>query len=200
MAEEGEAEIPVEPEDPEYEVEEHIRFRRRQEVLNANLQKLISNNLSQFKQIMDGTTYAYTQLVLKNQGISNLTDVIEQYAHLRIIDLSLNMLKEIPNLLHLKYVTNLNLARNQLESASFLSRDVAFPYLKSINLLGNKIESLPAIASKNLRMINLNFNLIANLEDFEGHPLLEVIELRGNKLKSLKGLGNLPALRELFVA
>lgn len=30
MAEEEEQEIPIEPEDPEYEVEEHIRFRRRQ--------------------------------------------------------------------------------------------------------------------------------------------------------------------------
>ena len=66
MAEEEEQEIPIESEDPEYEVEEHIRFRRRQEVLNTNLSKLVESHLSEFKQTMDGTTYAFTKLSLKN--------------------------------------------------------------------------------------------------------------------------------------
>ena len=74
-------------------MEEHVRFRRKQEVLNANLCKLIESSLSEFKQTMNGTAYAYTQLNLKNQGICEITDVIEQYSQLRNIDLSLNAIK-----------------------------------------------------------------------------------------------------------
>ena len=46
MAEEGEQEVPIEPEDPEFDIEEHILFRRKQEVLNANLNKMFEGNLS----------------------------------------------------------------------------------------------------------------------------------------------------------
>ena len=76
MAEEGQQEAPIEPEDPEYEIEEHILFRRKQEVLNANLNKMFEENLSEFKQIMDGTAYAYTKLSVRNKGIREITDAI----------------------------------------------------------------------------------------------------------------------------
>ena len=67
--------------------------------------------------------------------------------------------------------------------------------MKVINLLGNKIEKLPCISSKNLIHINLNYNVINSLEEFDGHLHLEIFELRGNKIKSLKGLKKIPKLR-----
>ena len=116
------------------------------------------------------------------------------------MDFSLNLLKEIPNLLSLKYVVHLELARNLLTHAGFLSREGVFPCLKEINLQGNKIVSMPPVMLRSLRRLNLNNNLINSLQDFEGHPTLEIIELRGNKLKSIKGLKNLPALLELYIS
>ncbi len=39
-----------------------------------------------------------------------------------------------------------------------------------------------------------------SLEDFDGHPKLEVLELRGNKITSLSGIKNAISLRELYIA
>lgn len=51
------------------------------------------------------------------------------------------------------------------------------------------------ISSKNLRHLNLNFNEIKTLEEFDGHPTLKIIELRGNKLCELTGLSKIPKLQ-----
>lgn len=85
---------------------------------------------------------------------------------MRKIDLSLNLLKEIPNLLSLKYVVHLDLTRNLLTHASFLSREAVFPHLNQINLQANKITSLPPVMLRNLRRLNLNGNLINSVQDF----------------------------------
>jgi hypothetical protein len=72
--EEGEgAEVKVEPEDPEYTLEEHIVYKRRQEAINIQLRRLIQEGLSDFKLIMDGTAYAYTKVSLPNKGITAVT-------------------------------------------------------------------------------------------------------------------------------
>ena len=164
------------------------------------MKKMLSDNLSDFKRIMDGTSFAYTTLTVRNSGVSEITEDIQNYEHLRQIDFSLNLLKQIPALFNLQYVTNLNLSRNQITSIGFLAREAVFPYMKVINLLGNRIEKLPSVSSKNLIHINLNYNVINGLEEFDGHPLLQILELRGNKIKSLKGLKKIPKLRELYVA
>lgn len=59
---------------------------------------------------------------------------------------------------------------------------------------------MPVIVIRSLRKINLNNNLIKNLDDFDGHQILEIIQLRGNKLKNLKGMRKLPNLKQLFLA
>ena len=61
-------------------------------------------------------------------------------------------------------------------------------------MLGNKIEALPIIASRNLRKANFNFNQIKSLEEFDGHNKLEILELRGNKIVSLNGLKKIEKL------
>lgn len=53
-----------------------------------------------------------------------------------------------------------------------MQTDSAFPYLKKINLQGNKITSLNPINLPNLVHLNLNNNKINSLEDFEGHSKL----------------------------
>lgn len=73
MAEEDATEIKVEPDDPEYQLEEHVAYKRRQEAVNVQLKRLIREGLSDFKLIMDGTAYAYTKLALPNKGIVSVT-------------------------------------------------------------------------------------------------------------------------------
>ena len=54
---------------------------------------MLSDNLSDFKRIMDGTSFAYTTLTVRNSGVSEITEDIQNYEHLRQIDFSLNLLK-----------------------------------------------------------------------------------------------------------
>ena len=72
--------------------------------------------------------------------------------------------------------------------------------MKKLNLQGNKITALAPINLRNLVHVNLNNNRIISLDDFEGHAKIEVLEVRKNRLMSLKGLGNMASLKELYLA
>ncbi len=100
----------------------------------------------------------------------------------------------------MKFVVDLTLENNLINDIKFLQMSENFPYLKKLNLQGNKIGGLTAVGLRNLVQLNLNNNSIASLDDFEGHAKLEVIELRKNKLTSLKGLANLANLKQLYLA
>ncbi len=45
--------------------------------------------------IADGTNFAYTELVCKKQAINNLFDLPKLYEHLRLVDFSENLLKNV---------------------------------------------------------------------------------------------------------
>ena len=83
MAEEDGQQIKIEPDDPEYQLQEHIAFKRKQEALNLQLKKAFQENLSEFRLVMDGTTYAFTKLSLANKGLTAISEVIADYPHLR---------------------------------------------------------------------------------------------------------------------
>lgn len=51
-----------------------------------------------------------------------------------------------------------------------------------------------------LKKLILSENEIATCEEFQGHPTLEYLDLGKNKLKDLKGVCNMPKLRELVVS
>jgi internalin A len=149
---------------------------------------------------MDGTNFAYTKLTLRNKGIEEVTQAIDSYPHLRLIDMGFNQLQDISYLEKLKFVVELNLENNHLGDVKFLMSSDSFPYLKKLNLQGNKITALTPINLRNLVHVNLNNNQIISLDDFEGHAKIEVLEIRKNRLISLKGLSNLGSLRELYLA
>jgi predicted component of type VI protein secretion system len=83
MAEEDGQEVRVEPDDPEFQLEEHIAFKRRQEALTAQLRRLCQENLSEFLPTMDASAFAFTRLSLPNKGLPALTELVAEYPHLR---------------------------------------------------------------------------------------------------------------------
>ena len=50
-----------------------------------------------------------------------------------------------------------------------------------------------------LKKLYLSENEIASAEDFNGHESLEYLDLSKNKLKSAKGICNMPNLKELVL-
>ena len=50
-----------------------------------------------------------------------------------------------------------------------------------------------------LKKLLLNENEIATAEEFNGHPTIEFLDLGKNKLKSAKGICNMPKLKELVL-
>lgn len=98
-----------------------------------------------------------------------MTEAIESYPHLRMIDLGFNQLQDINFLDKLKYVVDLNLENNMIGDIKFLQASDNFPYLKNLNLQGNKINSLTMIHLRNLIYLNLNNNKITSLLEFAGH-------------------------------
>lgn len=130
---------------------------------------LITENLTDISLTMDGTNFAFTRLTLRNKGINEITQAIDCYPHLRVIDMGFNQLQDISYLEKLRFVVELNLENNHLSDVKFLMSSEAFPYLKKINLQGNKITALNTINLRNMMHLNLNNNRIISLDDFEGH-------------------------------
>lgn len=124
---------------------------------------------------MDGSNFAFTRLTPRNKGLQYITEAICSYPHLRHIDLGFNQLQDISYLEKLKFVVELNLENNLISEVKFLINSESFPYLKKLNLQGNKITALNPINLPSLHHLNLNNNKIAFLEDFEGHPIIEVL-------------------------
>jgi Leucine-rich repeat (LRR) protein len=62
----------------------------------------------------------------------------------------------------------------------------------------NKIKELTSIGFKSLRRLNLNENEITAVS-WKGHHGVEVLELRKNKLKKLRGVKDLRVCKELYV-
>lgn len=172
MAEEEEVEVKVEPEDPEFVLEEHIAYKRKHEAISIQLRRLIHEGLADFRMIMDGSSFAYTKLALSNKGIVVVSELIAEYPHLRQLDLSTNQVEDITHIQKLRFLTHLNLSRNCIRDGNFLSNHALFPYVKTINLSNNKIKALPAVQLIRLTHLNLNNNEITGLEDFDGNPTL----------------------------
>lgn len=60
-----------------------MQFKRRQEALNIQLKRIFQESLSEFRPIMDGSTYSFTRLSLANKGLTAISEVITEYPHLR---------------------------------------------------------------------------------------------------------------------
>jgi len=68
-----------------------------------------------------------------------------------------------------------------------------------LDLSKNKIVELISFKIVSLQHLNLSDNYIEKVETFEGNPKLRTLELRGNRISTLNGLGNMPELRELYL-
>merc|ERR1719183_400222 len=122
---------------------------------------------------------------------------METYAHVQKIDLSQNAIKDVSPLKNLQFVLSLNLSSNEIPNIKSWDGEGLFPQLRDLDLSGNLLTALVPLAFPALRSVNLARNDIATCAEFTGHEKLTSLDLSENKLTSLAGIANMPALTTL---
>lgn len=155
------------------------------------------NCLSLLCKTDSGLAHAYVKLDAKQMKLTNI-ELLNQYEHLRYVNLSQNYLENVITLNKLRSLLWLKLNNNRLDSA----RLEKMPYLQVVDFSGNNIRNVLGIEHPHLEQLNLNYNQIPSFEGLEpgALPNLVSLQLRGNKLSSTMGLENFRNLKHLFVA
>ncbi|XP_051912291.1 leucine-rich repeat-containing protein 23-like [Hippocampus zosterae] len=174
---------------------EEERLKKEEEI--KKVEEALKGALSGLSKTNDGTAFAFVRLNLAEKELEQLHGTLDHLVHVRYIDLSGNALTSAGCLGKLPSVAWLNLSKNQLPSLAEFEQ--GFESVQNLNLSGNKLKELPALALPALRRLSLTENEIRSAEGFKGHPGLELLELRKNQLRKCKGLGAMPALKELYL-
>lgn len=154
--------------------------------------------LSRISKTIDGSTFAYIQLDCIRKSIGSIK-AIETYPHLRQIDLSGNVITDVAPLQELLHVLTLKLSGNAIRTLEPWG-PASLVHLMLLDLSENQLEALPPIFLPALKSASFANNSIATCKGFAGHATLERLDLSGNKLAALEGLGAMPKLRSLRLA
>uniref|UniRef100_A0A7S0A3M6 Uncharacterized protein n=1 Tax=Pyrodinium bahamense TaxID=73915 RepID=A0A7S0A3M6_9DINO len=155
--------------------------------------------LSQVGKTIDGAGYTYFQLDCVGKKIGRIA-LLEEYEHLRQINLSGNHIEDVSPLSKLGHVLKLNLANNMIESIDAWGSS-ALCHLLYLNLSGNKLKALPKLYMPALKQASFAGNQIVTCAEFRGHSRLQVLDLSANReLDCLNGIRDMPLLETLNVA
>lgn len=155
-------------------------------------------DLTNLGRTVDGVGFAYLSLSCVNKRINPIKS-IEGYSHLQKIDLSQNVIKDVAPLKGLQFVLSLNLSSNEISSIRTWEEG-SLPHLMHLDLSNNAITALLPMPFPALRTASFARNDISTCVDFTGHEKLISLDLSENRLTSLAGLANLPAVTELSLA
>lgn len=172
------------------------------------------------RQLPDGLQYNIRSLVLSHNRFHSLDGKLQQYTHLRLLDLSHNRLSRLPKNLprslwqlsasfnHIKLLDKndtvyqwnlqtLDLSNNKLERAIFINNTLI--NLLTLNLSHNHFWTLPTNLPHHLETIDLSHNLLVNVlpGSLDRLPRLTHFYLHANRFSSLPSgvLDNMVSLR-----
>ena len=153
--------------------------------------------LSLLCKIDSGLAHAYVKITATKLKLTSV-ELLEQYKHLRYVDVSQNYLSELGPINHLRSLLWLKANNNKIISG----RLDEFPYLQVIDLSFNQIGSTLGIEHPLLEQLNLNNNNISSADGFTANklPSLTTLQMRSNCLTSTAGLENFKNLKHLFLA
>ncbi|XP_069506745.1 leucine-rich repeat-containing protein 23 isoform X2 [Ambystoma mexicanum] len=157
---------------------------------------MLKEGLSLLCKTGNGLAHAYVRLDVKEKELTEI-NILRSFIHLRYVDISINMLRDISPLNCLTSLLWLNADQNQLTSAHMED----LPYLQIASFAQNHIKDMGGISHPRLEKLTLIGNMIASLLGMEFRKLmsLHTLELRGNHLESTAGV-YLPNLRNLYLA
>lgn len=162
--------------------------------------ELLHKGLGEVSRTADGSGYAFTKLTCCGKGVTTLPENLQQYVHLRYIDISGNKVKDLTPFSKLPHLLTLNAAANNIENLSCLSSPEALPYLSLLNVSSNRISTAPQLLMKRLTRLALDANPIASLEGFVAPPSLTHLSLRGTPIESLDSLPPSDTLTSIYLS
>lgn len=181
------------------QIAEIVNLQRLAALVNLNLE---DNEIHDFPQVEERSDFGLKYLKLSGNCISHLD--VTSYPNLRVLYLDRNQIETIDGLRSTKYLDSLSLREQHPEST--LSNNVideAFEVRKlflSGNLLVNGFD--PSTAYLNLQYLELaNCGLSKLPEDFSQKlPNLRVLNLNFNALEELEPLSDILRLKVLYLA
>lgn len=159
----------------------------------------LRKGLKKISKTYNGLSYAYIQLDLKDKELDEIGEDLNNYVHLRDVNLSTNKFSHINPVQNMTYLVQLDASKNEIRDMEVFTLVEKLQFLQILNLKENKIKELPNMTTKSLTNLNLEANLIDNCSNFQGLPKLQKLNLNQNKLKSCEGLGNMPMLNVLYL-
>ncbi|KAF7259038.1 hypothetical protein EG68_03733 [Paragonimus skrjabini miyazakii] len=149
-----------------------------------------------------GFSHAFVKLDCSDRRLNDI-EVLRNYIHLRFIILSNNFITDICPVSVIGHLIYLKADNNQIERADCLN---SLRFLQFLDLSGNKLTTINDLKLPLLQHLKVHENYIETLNS-TGYglqpcqfPALHTLEVRGNKLTSLDGVGNLSTLRSLYCA
>lgn len=163
---------------------------------NPLVQEYVPECLSQLCKIGTGLAHAYVRFDGTNRDFTDI-EHLKNFIHVRYLDLTGNLLKDISVISKMEDLLVLKVAKNNLTTAQL----DALPYLQDASFADNKVENLEGIKHPLLEKLNMNSNQIASVSGLACSALksLTVLELRGNRLTSTAGI-EIPTLKKLYLA
>ncbi|XP_074839714.1 leucine-rich repeat-containing protein 23 [Carettochelys insculpta] len=159
-------------------------------------EELMKEGLSLLCKTGNGLAHAYVKLEAKEKDLTDIS-LLQNYIHLRYVDLSENKLRDLSPLGSLIHLLWLKVDGNRLTSPHLPE----LPYLQIASFAFNRIRDTDGITHPRLGSLSLKGNEIQVISGLDLGKLtsLHTLELRGNKLQTTAGL-HLPKLRNLYLA
>uniref|UniRef100_A0A674IWQ9 Leucine-rich repeat-containing protein 23 n=1 Tax=Terrapene triunguis TaxID=2587831 RepID=A0A674IWQ9_9SAUR len=181
----------------EGEEEKEPTEEEEEESLSPHLltEEIMKEGLSLLCKTGNGLAHAYVKLEAKEKDLTDIS-LLQNYIHLRYVDLSENQLRDLSPLGSLIHLLWLKVDGNRLISA----RLPELPYLQIASFTHNRIKDTEGITHPRLASLNLKGNEIQVISGLDPGKLtnLHTVELRGNKLETTTGL-HLPKLKNLYL-
>uniref|UniRef100_A0A8C6XYQ5 Leucine-rich repeat-containing protein 23 n=1 Tax=Naja naja TaxID=35670 RepID=A0A8C6XYQ5_NAJNA len=189
--------------DDENETEEEVEEKKEEREVeregggegDEEEEEMVKEGLSLLCKTGNGLAHAFVKLEVREKELTDIT-FIHNYIHLRYVDLSDNLLRDLSPLAFLRHLLWLKVDNNRLTSASIEE----LPYLQIASFANNHIKDSNGIFHPRLTSLNLRGNAIEVLSGLNPNILsnLHTVELRGNNLKSTAGI-YLPKLKNLYL-
>lgn len=170
------------------------------EEVSKEITEKLRAGLSKIERVGNKGDFGYVTLECREKELTNLYNTLDQFQHIRYLDLSKNLLKDVSGLRALYNIVILNISENEIENACiFEDPNIEFFSLRKLNMSKNKLKSFRSLNTPNITSLNLNNNEIEYM-DVSNITQLEDLELRGNKLKDIDNIKQLKKVKKIYAA